>query len=86
MTSLESTTHLASGPRLTVQFPQQQPVYPSQSNDVPVTSDQSYFWTAEWQAGENAADSDIQKGILITLDTAEDIDALFEELDANDAG
>ena len=34
--------------------------------------DQSWFWTAEWQAGEAQADSDKEAGRIISL-TPEDI-------------
>ncbi len=36
-------------------------------------AEQSYFWTPEWQAKEEAADRDIAEGRTETFDTMEDM-------------
>ncbi len=35
--------------------------------------DQAWFWTAEWQAGEQAADDDIREGRVERFDTIEEL-------------
>jgi hypothetical protein len=35
--------------------------------------DQAYFWTRQWQAGEQAADLDIAAGRVKTFDTMDDL-------------
>jgi predicted transcriptional regulator len=36
-------------------------------------SDQAYFWTPEWQAGEREADEDIAAGRVETFDSMDDL-------------
>ena len=45
------------------------------------SSDQSYFWTPEWQAAEREAEADIAAGRYKTFDT---IDELLEDLHSSD--
>ena len=42
--------------------------------------DQSYYWTEEWQAGERAADAEIEAGGLQQLNNAEELYAYFRAL------
>ena len=42
--------------------------------------DQSYYWTEEWQAGERAADVEIQAGGLQQLNNTEELEAYFRAL------
>ena len=35
--------------------------------------DQAYFWTHQWQAGEQVADKDIAAGRIKTFDTMDDL-------------
>ncbi|MDQ0160880.1 hypothetical protein J2S77_002887, partial [Alkalibacillus salilacus] len=43
-----------------------------------IEKDQSWFWTAEWQEGEEEAQKDIEQGNVKTFNTAKE---LFEDLD-----
>jgi hypothetical protein len=42
-------------------------------SDLEDDSDQAYFWTKEWQAGEHEADADIAAGRVETFDTMDDL-------------
>jgi hypothetical protein len=42
-------------------------------SDLEADTDQAYFWTAEWQAGEREADADIAAGRVETFDTMDDL-------------
>lgn len=44
-----------------------------------IDKDQAYYWSAEWQAAERAADADIAAGRVKTFD---DIDELIAELNS----
>ena len=46
---------------------------------VAVPADQAWFFTAEWQAGERAADADIAAGRVATSESAA---AFLDDLDA----
>lgn len=41
-------------------------------NWLDVDSDQAWFWTEEWQAGERKVDEHIREGNVETFDTIED--------------
>lgn len=45
---------------------------------VTIEKDQAWFWTNEWQQGEEEAQRDIEQGNVKTFDTVE---ALFDDLD-----
>lgn len=47
---------------------------------VPQNSNQEYFWTEEWQAGERSADEEIKSGEVTRLQTEEELDAYIESL------
>jgi len=38
-----------------------------------IDRDQAYFWTREWQEGEQEADEDIRMGRLKTFDSVDDL-------------
>ena len=48
---------------------------------VPVPADQAWFWTHEWQAGEQEASEQITRGDV----TVHDADDFVDALDALDA-
>lgn len=45
---------------------------------VTIEKDQAWFWTQEWQQGEEEAQRDIKQGNVKSFDTVE---ALFDDLD-----
>jgi hypothetical protein len=42
-------------------------------------SSQAWFWTPEWQAGEDEADSDIDAGRVVTAGSLEDLNSLLDD-------
>lgn len=46
---------------------------------VPVPVDQAWFWTPDWQAGEQRVDRHVQGG---GIKVSEDMDDLIKDLDA----
>ncbi len=62
----------------------QKPVLPAEDagarQEPRADDDQSWFWTAEWQAEEAEATQDIQRGRLTRLHTPEEITEHFESL------
>jgi hypothetical protein len=40
---------------------------------------QAWFWTPEWQAGEEEADADIAAGRMVTAGSLEDLNSLLDD-------
>lgn len=47
-----------------------------------IPTDQRWFWTEEWQAGELEASADIAAGNVTTHDSSEDFLAMLDEMAA----
>ena len=58
--------------------------FPEVERHVPLSipSEQAYFWTPEWQAGERAAIADVAAGRVKNF-SGEDLDEIFDWLDAD---
>lgn len=47
---------------------------------VAVPTDQAWFWTDEWQAGEHEVDEQVAAGQVITYESAEDFTAYLDDV------
>ena len=56
-------------------------IYPETHETVPIDPDQAYFWTEQWQAGEQEVDAEVAAGHVKTFDTMEDF---LADLDNDD--
>jgi hypothetical protein len=42
-------------------------------------SSQAWYWTPEWQSGEDEADADIEAGRVVTAGSLEDLNSLLDD-------